>query len=484
MISEALRAQYETVIGLEVHLQLSTQTKAYSYEHYEYGDLPNSQTTVITLGHPGTLPVPNKSVVEYAVRLGLAMNCDIARTMYYARKNYFYADLPKGYQITQDLTPICLGGHIDIEWDGNKKKVNLTRIHMEEDAGKSIHDQDPYHSLVDLNRAGVPLLEIVSEPELRSGEEAYAYLNEVRKIVRYLDICDGNMEEGSLRCDANISVRKKGDPNFGTRAEVKNMNSMRNVQRAIDIEAVRQIEILEAGGNIHQETRSFDAVNNTTFSLRSKELAHDYRYFPEPDIAPVTLTEAFIKQVDSELPELPKVLLERYTQEFGLSDYDARILTEDKDLAAFYNECLAHSKSYKAVANWIITAVKSYLNQNALKISEFPFSAANLCKLVQLIEDGKISHTTASQKVFPEVVGTNTDPEKYAVSQNLLQDTSDDEIIAIAQTALDKFPDKVAAYKAGNKNLLGLFMGEFMKSAKGKADPKKANQILRTLLEK
>ncbi|TXC78384.1 Asp-tRNA(Asn)/Glu-tRNA(Gln) amidotransferase subunit GatB [Luteibaculum oceani] len=484
MIDEATLAQYEIVIGLEVHLQLSTTTKAYSAEKYEYGGLPNDQVSVITLGHPGTLPVPNQQVVKYAVRLGLALGCDIRKEMHYARKNYFYADLPKGYQITQDHTPICNGGYIDITTNGVDKRVNLTRIHMEEDAGKSIHDVDPFHTLIDLNRAGVPLLEIVSEPEMRSGEEAYQYLTEVRKIVRYLGICDGNMEEGSLRCDANISVRKFGDPKFGTRTEVKNMNSMRNVQRAIDFEAKRQIEIIENGGTIHQETRSFDATDGSTFSLRSKEFAHDYRYFPEPDIAPISLKDVFIEEVKKGLPELPSQLFKKYTQEYGLSDYDATILTEERGIAEYYNDLISKFNNYKVAANWVITSVKSYLNQRAIKIDRFPLTTSNLAKLLQLIEDGKISHTTATQKIFPGVVDDNIDPETYAKENNLLQDTSEDEIIALAQAALDKYPDKVAAYKQGNKNLLGLFMGEFMKAAKGKADPKKANQILRTLLEK
>ncbi|MGB0165504.1 MAG: Asp-tRNA(Asn)/Glu-tRNA(Gln) amidotransferase subunit GatB [Luteibaculum sp.] len=483
MVDEAVRASYETVIGLEIHLQLSTQTKAYSSEHYEYGELPNSQTSVITLGHPGTLPVPNMQVVDFAVKLGLALNCDIARKMYYARKNYFYADLPKGYQITQDLTPICRGGFVDISWDGGEKRVNLTRIHMEEDAGKSIHDQDPFHTLVDLNRAGVPLLEIVSEPEMRSGEEAYAYLTEIRKLVRYLGICDGNMEEGSLRCDANISVRKRGETAFGTRTEVKNMNSIRNVQRAIDFEAQRQIEIIESGGKIHQETRSFDATNGSTFSLRSKELAHDYRYFPEPDISPLELSEELILKIKAELPELPNDLIKKYTTQFGLSEYDAKIISEEREFAAYYEEAIKNSTHYKPVANWLITGVRSYLNQRAIKIDRFPLSAENLSKLVQMIEDGKISHTTATQKIFPFIVDENLDPLSFASKNNLLQDTSEDEIKQLAQAALDKYPEKVLEYKNGNKNLLGLFMGEFMKAAKGKADPKKANQILRSLLE-
>lgn len=483
MIDEATYASYETVIGLEVHLQLSTKTKAYCSDAYEYGGMPNSQAGVVTLGHPGTLPVPNKQVISNAVTLGLALGCDIRREMHYARKNYFYADLPKGYQITQDTTPICSGGVIKVHTEEGPKSFNLTRIHMEEDAGKSIHDVDPFHTLIDLNRAGVPLLEIVSEPELRSGDDAYHYLNEVRKIVRHLGICDGNMEEGSLRCDANISVRKRGASEFGTRTEVKNMNSIRNVQRAIDFEAKRQIEIIENGGVIHQETRSFDAVNNSTFSLRSKELAHDYRYFPEPDISPVVLTESYIEDIRKALPALPQELFEKYTNEYELSAYDARILSEEKGIADYFNQLVAERKNYKACANWVITSVKSFLNQRALHIEDFKLAPATLGKLIDLIDEGKISNTTASINIFPAIAETNEDPESYAKANNLIQDTSDDEIVNLAKVALEKYPDKVAAYKAGNKNLLGLFMGEFMKAAKGKADPKKANEILRNLLD-
>ncbi|MCE2682801.1 MAG: Asp-tRNA(Asn)/Glu-tRNA(Gln) amidotransferase subunit GatB, partial [Cryomorphaceae bacterium] len=338
-MESSIREKYEVVIGLEVHAQMLTKSKAYSNDINEYGSQPNSNVSVITLGHPGTLPKMNKKTIEYAIKLGLACGCTIAEEQYFARKNYFYPDLPKGYQITQDKTPICTGGviHIKLE-NGEEKQIGLTRIHMEEDAGKSIHDVDVFDTLVDLNRAGVPLLEIVSEPDIRSSQEAYSYLTEVRKLVRYLDICDGNMEEGSLRCDANISVRIKGNPEFGTKVEVKNMNSIRNVQRAIEFEIIRQITALENGETLYQETRSYDALKNITISMRSKEAANDYRYFPEPDLLPLIVDEVQINRIRKEMPALPRDLFMKYTAKLGLSEYDAGILTDQKGTALFYEE--------------------------------------------------------------------------------------------------------------------------------------------------
>ena len=341
--------KYEAVIGLEVHAQLLTASKAYSNDSTEYGSLPNTNVSVISLGHPGTLPKSNKKVIEFAVKLGLACKCTIREVNEYARKNYFYADLPKGYQITQDKTPICTGGFITIKkTDGTEKEIAITRIHMEEDAGKSIHDQDPFDTLIDLNRAGVALLEIVSEPEMRSSDEAYAYLTEVRKLVRYLDVCDGNMEEGSLRCDANVSVRLKGDSKFGRRCEVKNMNSIRNVQRAIDFEIKRQIDEIEAGREISQDTRSFDANTGTTSLLRSKEMANDYRYFPEPDLQPVIVTQEYIDIIRKQLPPLPNELFKKYTDTLSLSEYDAGVITDRFDrrkliIAMGRNRSCAHN---------------------------------------------------------------------------------------------------------------------------------------------
>src|SRR6202008_4451560 len=328
--------KYKAVIGLECHIQLLTKTKMYSSDVAEYGAMPNTNVSVISLGHPGTLPMVNKSAIEFAVRLGLAVNAQIRYENQFARKNYFYADLPKGYQITQDKTPICTGGHIDFEVNGQKKRVNLTRIHLEEDAGKSIHDIDPYFTLVDLNRAGVPLIEIVSEPDVRSGDEAMAYLSEIQKLVRYLGICDGNMEEGSMRCDANISVRLKGEKKLGTKVEVKNLNSIRNVKRAIDFEARRLIVLLEEGTPIQQQTRSFDAAAGTTFALRSKEEANDYRYFADPDLPPFEVTKETINAIRKALPPLPEQLVSRYMQTMQLSEYDARVICDDRETIEFF----------------------------------------------------------------------------------------------------------------------------------------------------
>lgn len=478
--------KYEAVIGLEVHLQLLTHSKAYSADSAEYGALPNTHVSPVTLGHPGTLPKANKKVVEFAVRLGLALNCKITRENIYARKNYFYADLPKGYQITQDKTPICTGGHVNIkDKNGNEKRIQLTRIHMEEDAGKSIHDQDPFDSLIDLNRAGVPLLEIVSEPELRNAEEAYNYVTEIRKLVRHLDICDGNMEEGSLRCDANISVMLKGSDTFGRRVEVKNMNSIRNVKLAIEHEIIRHIDLIEAGGTVDQDTRSFDAVRGTTFSLRSKEMANDYRYFPEPDLQPVLVTEKYVEQVRATLPPLPDELFRKYKKELSLSDYDAAFLTETKSIALYFEDLVSKTKNYKAAANWMMGAVKNYLNENAITIAQFPVPTAQMAALIQLVDDGKVSSTVASQTIFPALITEkNKSPLQIAEELNLIQESSADALQELVCLALAKFPDKVVEYKSGKTGLIGLFMGEVMKLSKGKADPKIANEMMKKELEK
>ncbi len=476
---------YEAVIGLEVHIQLLTQSKMYSSDSAEYGGLPNTHISAISLGHPGTLPRVNKRAIEYAVRLGLAVNASIREENQFARKNYFYADLPKGYQITQDKTPICNGGFITIKTEkGEEKKIGLTRIHLEEDAGKSMHDQDPFDSLIDLNRAGVPLLEMVSEPEIRSGEEAYAYLTEVRKLVRYLDICDGNMEEGSMRCDANISVRLKGAKGFGKKVEVKNMNSIRNVQRAIEFEIKRQIDAIEKGEEIPVETRSFDAIKGNTFSLRSKESANDYRYFPEPDLQPVMVKEQYIAEIKAKLPDLPNDLYKRYVKELGLSDYDAGNLTDLKGIALYFNELILHTANYKAAANWVMGAIKGYLNENALDIEEFMLKPQTIAALIALIDEGKISNAMATQKVFPAMI---THPEKsplqLAGELNVIQESNTDALQELVNQAIAKYPEKVAEYHNGKVNLVGMFMGEVMKMSQGKADPKLASRLVKETLD-
>ena len=422
-MEKEVRDKYEAVIGLEVHAQMLTKTKAYSNDVNEYGAQVNTNISAITLGHPGTLPKMNSKTIDFAIRLGIACGCTIAREQHFARKNYFYPDLPKGYQITQDTTPICTGGSIVIRTEENQeKKINITRIHMEEDAGKSIHDVDVYDTLVDLNRAGTPLLEIVSEPELRSSQEAYNYVSEIRKLVRYLDICDGNMEEGSLRCDANISVRIKGQDAFGTKVEVKNMNSIRNVQRAIEFEITRQIEVLESGGKLSQETRGFDALKGITISMRSKEAANDYRYFPEPDLQPLFIKQEQIDEIKMDMPTLPRALFEKYTKEFGLSEYDAYNLTDNKGIALYYEELIRHTKNYKAAANWIMGDIKSYLNEFGKEIDEFPLNAERIASLIKLIDEGKISSSVASQKIFPEMLKTEESVLLIAGRLNLIQD--------------------------------------------------------------
>ncbi|MCX7728338.1 MAG: Asp-tRNA(Asn)/Glu-tRNA(Gln) amidotransferase subunit GatB, partial [Bacteroidia bacterium] len=374
---------YEPVIGLECHIQLLTKSKMYSSDSTSFGDMPNTHISEITLGYPGTLPKINKKAIEYAIKLGLAVQSEISSFNGFARKNYFYPDLPKGYQITQDKTPICKGGNITFRLkNGEKKEVRLIRIHMEEDAGKNLHDLDPFESLVDFNRTGIPLLEIVSEADIRSGEEAYYYLQAIRKLIRYLEICDGNMEEGSLRCDVNVSVRKKGETKFGTKVEVKNLNSFRNVQRAIDYEIQRQIELIEKNETIVSETRSFDAVKGITFSLRTKELANDYRYFPEPDLPPVIVTKDFIQKIQSTLPPLPEELFNKYTQEYKLSEYDAGVITEDKEFALWFNELCQYTSNYKAAANWLTVIIKASLNENALHIPEFPLNPQKTAQII------------------------------------------------------------------------------------------------------
>lgn len=481
-----MNSKYEAVIGLEVHTQLLTNSKNYSNDKNEYGALPNHNISAITLAYPGTLPTLNEKTIEYAIKLGLACSCEIREVNEFARKNYFYADLPKGYQITQDKTPICTKGGIDIKLsDGTKKRIGLTRIHIEEDSGKSIHDIDPFYTLVDYNRAGVPLLEIVSEPDLRSGEEAYQYLTEVRKLVRYLEICDGNLEEGSMRCDANISVRLKGAKEFGTKVEVKNMNSVRNVQRAIEFEINRQIEAIETGETIYQETRSFDAVAGTTFSMRSKEAANDYRYFPEPDLQPFIVSDKMIANIQKDLPALPNELFDKYTSKLNLSEYDAQIITDSKAIALYYESLIAQTSNYKTAANWLMGPIKSYLNENAIGIESFPLSAQTIAAIIELIDSNKISNSAATQKLFPALIAQ---PEanvlELAASLNLIQESNTDAILGFVQEVIQNNPAEVQKYIDGKKNVIGFLMGQVMKVSKGKADPKNANQLLAQELNK
>ncbi|WP_298736661.1 Asp-tRNA(Asn)/Glu-tRNA(Gln) amidotransferase subunit GatB [uncultured Chitinophaga sp.] len=471
--------KYEAVIGLEVHAQLLTESKLFCSDSAAFGGAPNTHVSPITLGHPGTLPRMNQKAVEYAVKLGLACHCEIAAENYFARKNYFYPDLPKGYQVSQHTAPICVGGHVAITTAEGERNIQLNRIHLEEDAGKSLHDQEPDNTMVDYNRAGVPLVEIVTEPDLHTGDEAYAYLTALRRLVRYLGVCDGNMEEGSMRCDANISIRLKGATTLGTKVEVKNMNSIRNVKRAIENEVKRQIELVENDGTIVQETRSFDAANGSSFPLRSKEEANDYRYFPEPDLAPFRLTAAFLAAIKASLPALPDELVQLYTTQYGLPEYDARVLCDDKATADYFAQVIAVSPQYKAAANWLLGPVKQYLNEHSIGAEQFPLPAASLADLMGLVESGKVNFSIASSRIFPEMI---QQPGKKALeiatALNLLQDTNADNITPIIDEVLAKYPGKVAEYKAGKKGLIGLFVGEVMKRSQGKADPKLTNQLL------
>ncbi len=486
-MDKAIFDKYEPIIGLEVHIQLLTKSKAYCSDSTEFGAMPNTQVSPISLGHPGTLPMVNKKVIEYAVKLGLACKCNITKENQYSRKNYFYPDLPKGYQITQQPTPICTGGFIAINTNGGRKnkKVELTRIHMEEDTGKSIHEQDPDYSLIDLNRAGVPLLEMVTEPVISNADEAYSYLTELRRLVRYLEICDGNMEEGSMRCDANVSVRLKGAEKFGTKVEVKNMNSISNVHAAIQFEIARQIEELERGGAIYQETRSFDASTGKTFTMRTKESADDYRYFPEPDLPPVMVTDLYKEEVRKTLPPLPDELYDKYTSTFLLSDYDASVIIDNKEFALYFEEITKLTKNYKAAANWINGDVKSYLNENAITIADFPLKPANIADIIALIDSGKVNYTIASQRIFPALLKEPTKTaSEIAHENNLIQESDEGVLEEFIKMAMAKYPEKVTEYKNGKVSLVGLFMGEIMKLSKGKADPKKATQMLKEALDK
>ncbi|PCJ64077.1 MAG: Asp-tRNA(Asn)/Glu-tRNA(Gln) amidotransferase GatCAB subunit B [Bacteroidetes bacterium] len=472
--------KYEVVIGLEIHSQLLTQSKAFCSDKVAFGEAPNTLVSPISLGHPGTLPVHNKEAVNMAIMLGLACGCDIREYNTYDRKNYFYPDLPKGYQITQMDTPICNNGSVEIVLaDGSKKEINLTRIHMEEDTGKGLHDLDIENTLMDYNRAGTALVEIVTEPDFRSGDEAYAFLSEVRKLVRYLGVCDGNMEEGSLRCDANVSIRPLGAKEFGTKVEVKNMNSMTNVKKAIEHEFERQCEMADKGEEIFSETRSFDAMKGTTFSMRSKEVANDYRFFPEPDLPPLVVSQEWIAEVKAKMPALPKELYNKFTKEMELGDYDASILTESREVAEYFLEICENTKNYKAAANWTMGAVKSWVNSNATHIENFPLSPATIAEIIASIDSGTINFSVAEQKVFPALLDSPVKKVSEIIAeQNLALMDDDDALQKLVDEVLAEFPDKVAAYKSGKRNLIGMFIGQIKKKSGGKADPKKTNQLL------
>jgi aspartyl-tRNA(Asn)/glutamyl-tRNA(Gln) amidotransferase subunit B len=481
--------KYEPVIGLEIHAQMKTESKAFCRCSTQFNSPANSNVCPVCLGHPGTLPVLNRKLVEYILKMGLATNCSIRERSIFARKNYFYPDLSKGYQITQFETPICYGGCLDIELkDKSKKSIGITRIHMEEDAGKSIHDFHEDDSLVDFNRCGVPLIEIVSEPDMRSTDEAYQYLNKIKQILLYLDINDGNMEEGSLRCDANISVMPKGSDKFGTRTEIKNLNSFKNVTDAIEAEIRRQVDLIESGGKVFYNTMTYNAKDKTTFATRTKEEAHDYRYFPEPDLVYVHVTEEWKNSINESLPEFPDAKKERFIVKFGLPEYDAEVLTHQKEISEYYENVLEayedkKNLSYKLASNWVMGEVMRVLNDEKIHISEFKISPGKLAKLLSYVASGQINNNSAKEVFAVMTEDASADPEGIIKEKNLIQVTDTSEIENIIKGILAKNSDEVIRYKAGEKKLLGFLVGVIMRESKGKANPKLVNELLLKNLE-
>ncbi|MBV6514127.1 MAG: Aspartyl/glutamyl-tRNA(Asn/Gln) amidotransferase subunit B [Ignavibacteriaceae bacterium] len=476
-----LYGNYEAVIGLEVHAQLSTRTKIFCGCSTDFGNEPNSNVCPVCLGHPGVLPVLNKRAVEYAVKMGLAVNCHIAEKSVFARKNYFYPDLPKGYQISQYDEPLCTGGYIKVyPQSGEEKTIGITRIHLEEDAGKSIHDRGSA-TLVDLNRTGVPLIEIVSEPDIRTAEEAVLYLSAIRQIVQYLGICDGNMEEGSLRCDANISIRPKGETKLGIKTEVKNMNSFRSVERAIEFEISRQIDLLEDGKEIVQQTLLWNADTNTAHPMRTKEDSHDYRYFPDPDLIPVVLSEEYIHEVRSNLPELPEKRRERFMQEYQIPAYDAGVLTQSKSIADYFEQVTARTKEYKLASNWVMVDLMKVLNERKVGASESPVSPESLADLINEIGKGTISSKIAKE-VFADMVETGKEPLAIIKEKNLIQVSDPEEIKKIIRAVIDAAPAQAEEYRSGKEKVFGYFVGQVMKLSKGKANPALVNELLKEML--
>ena len=473
---------WETVIGLETHVQLSTKTKLFSRASTAFGASPNTNVNLIDCGLPGVLPSVNKEAFYKAIRFGMAVNATINQTSIFDRKNYFYADLPKGYQITQMDLPIVLGGSIEINLDGLTKTINITRAHLEEDAGKSIHDEFDGFSAIDLNRAGTPLLEIVSEPEISSAKEAVAYMKAMHQLVTFLDVSDGNMAQGSLRCDANVSIRKKGDQELGTRTEIKNINSFKFIEKAINFEIKRQIKILENGEKVTQETRLYDSSKDETRPMRSKEFANDYRYFPEPDLLPVVISNEEITKIRDEFPELPKEKEIRYQKQFGLSAYDAQIIASSKSMADFFEAALKKTKNYSLLSNWLIGEISAYLNKKQIEIHESKLSADNVAMLINRIDDQTISGKIG-KSIFEEMCESGSSVDEIIESQGLKQISDDGAIEEIILTVINENPDQVAAYLAGKDKLFGFFVGQAMKLTEGKANPKTVNTILKNKLK-
>jgi aspartyl-tRNA(Asn)/glutamyl-tRNA(Gln) amidotransferase subunit B len=472
----------EPVIGLEVHAQLKTNTKIFCACSTSFGAPPNSHTCPVCLGMPGVLPVLNKKVVEYTLRMALATNCRISRESRFARKNYFYPDLPKGYQISQYELPLAEHGFVDIDVNGSRHRIGITRIHMEEDAGKLGHDPHRPVSMVDFNRTGVPLIEIVSEPDIRSPEEAGTYLRQLRSIVRYLSICDGNLEEGSFRCDANVSIRPQGSQTLGTRTELKNLNSFKHVEKSLQYEISRQQDVLLAGGQIVQETRLWDPDKNKTMSMRGKEEAHDYRYFPDPDLLPLVIDDDWIRRIKESLPELPDEKKNRFMAQYGLPSYDAELLTSDRELAEYFENCVGIYSHPKQVSNWMMGALLGLLNTLGKSIDESPVSAENLARLLALIENGVISGKIA-KTVFDEMGQTGKPAQQIVKEKGLVQITDTDALEDVVSNIISAHPKEVDAYKNGKTKLLGFFVGQVMKETKGKANPKLVNEIMKRELE-
>jgi aspartyl-tRNA(Asn)/glutamyl-tRNA(Gln) amidotransferase subunit B len=473
---------YEIVVGLEVHAQLMTNSKLFCSDSTLFGEEPNTQVSVISLAHPGTLPKMNKEAIQLAIKLGLACHCEIVTNNYFARKNYFYPDLPKAYQISQHTAPICRGGYVEVSVGKEIKKVLLNRIHMEEDAGKSVHDIDENFSGIDLNRAGIPLLEIVTEPCIKSSEEAYAYVTELRNMLRYLKVCDGNMEQGRLRCDVNISVRKKGDEKLGTKVEIKNLNSVRFIKKAIEFEAVRLVELLEGGGEVLQQTRGFDEASSSTYAIRTKEDADDYRYFADPDLPPFLITEEMIDAIRKGMPPTQKQRVESLSKEYHLSDYDAAMLASNTELENYFKQILSYTTNIKSAVNWVLNPLKNWTVENETGIEESGVHPKSIAEMIMLIDEGKITYGIAAQKIFPELLkDTSLDVYEFAEKNNLILSGNNSDVEEWINAVLDKHPQKVTEFRKGKKGLIGFFVGEAMRLAKGKAD---AQQITDKLNEK
>ena len=481
----SISGKYEVVIGLEVHVQLATETKIFAPEKNDFGAPANSDISAVTIAHPGTLPVINKRAIEYGVKIGLAVSGRINRHMVFDRKNYFYPDLPKGYQITQDTTPVCVGGELEIALpNGEISHIQLTKIHLEEDAGKSIHTEHASRSLVDLNRSGVPLIEIVTEPVIRNAEEAMAFLKEIRKLVRHLGISDGNMEEGSMRCDANISLRLPGDP-LGSKVEIKNMNSIRNVGRAILHEISRQRSLLESGHTIVSETRTFNADTGDTADMRTKEELNDYRYFPDPDISPVYVDDRWFDEIKSSMPKLPQQIKKELMEQYGLPEYDALFISEDHGFVTYFEQCVSSTPHFKNVSNWLMGPIKSYLNDQQMEIDAFPIPAVSLAAMIDTIQSGKINYTAASQQLFPYLIDHPDETIELACQHLNIHQEGDESVIRdIVEEVLDANRAKVKEYIHGKKGLIGMFMGQVMQRAGGKLDPKQVNKLILEELEK